>query len=117
MSIESYNSHNSILKLIDQADNLNVNKIIANLEKNQYSLKTALMMPMEEFIDRNQEKEFSISTYLEYTTEEELYGLFAVIDTKVWKLFKYIWEEKGALWNEKHLIPVINHIIEAEWEY
>lgn len=74
-------------------------------------------MPMEEFVERNEEKEFSVTTYLDYTAEEELYGVFLAIDTKVWKIFRYLWEDKGALWSEKHLFPIIKHMVDTNWDY
>eukprot|EP00344_Euplotes_crassus_P008114 CAMPEP_0196998688 /NCGR_PEP_ID=MMETSP1380-20130617/4023_1 /TAXON_ID=5936 /ORGANISM="Euplotes crassus, Strain CT5" /LENGTH=347 /DNA_ID=CAMNT_0042415353 /DNA_START=14 /DNA_END=1057 /DNA_ORIENTATION=- len=108
--------HNAILKLIEKTDSDNYETVIKNLDKNQYSLKTALMMPLEEYIEQNQSKETGVAVYQEYTPTEELYGIFLAIDTREWKIFRYLFEKRGSIWNEKHLIPIIRHMVDTEWE-
>ncbi|CAI2379351.1 unnamed protein product [Moneuplotes crassus] len=107
---------NSIIQLIEKANSENYEAVIDNLNKNQYSLKTGLMIPMEEFVRRNPEKEHRAATYLDYSAEDELYGVFKALETKQWKLFKYVFEKKGSIWNEKHLIPIIKYLIDIDWD-
>mmetsp|Transcript_16231 Transcript_16231/g.15953 ORF Transcript_16231/g.15953 Transcript_16231/m.15953 type:complete len:164 (+) Transcript_16231:595-1086(+) len=74
------------------------------------------MMPLEEYIEQNQSKETGVAVYQEYTPTEELYGIFLAIDTREWKIFRYLFEKRGSIWNEKHLIPIIRHMVDTEWE-
>jgi hypothetical protein len=107
---------NPILKLIDKVTEDNVMQVIKNIDLNQYSLKTALMIPIDEYADRNPDKEDMLEAYIDYTAEDELFGVSMAIDSKVWKMFKYLWEDKGALWGEKHLIPVVEVMAENLWD-
>lgn len=115
MSKESYNNHNEILKMLDRATPENEDKIISNLNKNQYSLKTALLMPIEEYAERNDSTKITVDVFLKYGPEEELYGLFIVIKRRSLKIFNYLWESRGTLWHEKHLIFVIREIADTAW--
>lgn len=107
---------NPILKLIDKVTEENVAQVIKNIDLNQYSLKTALMTPVDEYIERNPIKEVNSEVYIDYSAEDELFGVFLAIDSKVWKIFKYLWEDKGAIWGEKHLFPIVEHMTENLWD-
>lgn len=72
-------------------------------------------MPIEEYVDLHPDCKIVPETYLNYEAEEELYGVFLVIQSKNIEVFKFLWEDRGTLWSEKHLLPVIQHLISNEW--
>jgi hypothetical protein len=115
VSKESYINHNEILKMLDRATSQYEDAIISNLTANQYSLKTALMMPIEEYADRNNLSKVTVDIFLKYSPEEELYGLFIVIKRRSLKIFNYLWEDRGTLWHEKHLVFVIKELADSTW--
>lgn len=115
ISKETYAFHNEILKMLDRITDESEDTIIENLKMNQYALKTALMMPIEEYVERNPESKVSVETYLKYGADEELYGLYLVIKSKSMKIFKYLWEERGTLWAEKHIFLVVQAMAVNLW--
>jgi hypothetical protein len=89
---------NPILNLLEKANNVNVDKVIKNLKVNVYALKTALMCPIDIYVDNNEDCTVSPETYLKYSDYDECFGLFLVIKNQNSKAFKYLWEERGTLW-------------------
>lgn len=85
------------------------------LEDHHYALKTALMLPLEEYVKRNDIKKQELSLYGRYSPSEEIFGLLQIIKHKNMEIFEHLWETCGGLWNEDHLIPVISEMIRAGW--
>lgn len=112
---EGIKSSNLVIQLLEMLREDNSELVIENLKINMFALKTALMMPIEEYIDIHQDWKVSAQTYLNYTPFEELYGLMITIEKKNMKVFNFLWEERGTLWAEQHLIPVIEWIIKNDW--
>lgn len=84
--------------MLDKLSYTNTDTVVENLKINMYALKTALLMPIEEFVDRNPDCKIEVETYLKYSPQEELYGLFLVIEKKNTLVFSYLWEDRGTLW-------------------
>jgi hypothetical protein len=102
--------------MIDRATEENEGRIVKNFDLNQYSLKTALLMPVDEYMEQHNIKEVGLDIYEKYGPDEELYGIYLAIKRQSWKIFKYLWENKGALWHDKHLFLVIQCMVETRWE-
>lgn len=115
LSMDLTQKYNFVIQLLEMWAEDNWEKVVENLQINQFALKTALMMPIEEYVDIHQDWKIAAETYLNYSTYEELYGLFIAIEKKSTQVFSYLWEDKGTLWAEQHLIPVIESIIKNDW--
>lgn len=107
--------YNPILKMLDGLTEQNCSQVKENLKLNAYCLKTALMMPIDEFVDINPELTICCEAVKKYTAYEELYGLMIVIEKRNVTVFHYLWESRGSLWSEKHLLHVIEYLLRTEW--
>jgi len=105
--------HNYVIKLLEQANKDNEDEIIEELDIDRNSLKTALLMPPEQFIQQNP-GEITLNIYEKYGPNEDLYGLFLIIKKSI-ALFDYLWDENGILWTEDHLFPLLNELIKQQW--
>jgi len=115
ISRESYDNHNDILRMLDRITPEQEQKILKNINLNQYSLKTALLMPAEEYVERNSKKKVGPEIYTKYGADEELYGMYLVIKRRSIKIFKYLWEERGTLWSENHIKYVLRSMAHFSW--
>ena len=111
----TFNDYNPILQMLYKLADDNSTKIRENLRLNQYSLKTALMMPIDEYVDIHPDCKINWETYTKYTTHEELYGLMIVIKKRNSLVFSFLWDNKGSIWWVKHLLPIVECIIRNEW--
>jgi len=116
LSKEGLESLNSVLSMLEKLTDENSDKVIMNLKVNVYALKTALMTPIDIFVENHSDHKCELATYLKYTEYDELFGLFLVIKNKNTKVFKFLWEERGTLWSEKHLLPVVEEIVKYDWD-
>ena len=78
----TYSYRNPVLNLLDKVNNLNVEQVIKNLKVNVYALKTALMYPIDLYIENHSDTEIGPETYLRYSNYDECFGLFLVIKNK-----------------------------------
>lgn len=84
--------------MLSRVTDENASTVISNLEKNNYALKNALMMPIEEYVEQHPDASPTLETLNEYGAKEELFGLFIAIGRRNKDVFKYLWEEQGTLW-------------------
>ena len=96
---------NEILKVLANCKHESSSNVIETLEENQFTLKTALMAPLDD-------KE---APYHKYNSEDELFGVFLVVTNKNHEVFEYLWNTCGILWNESHLIPLIAEMVRVGW--
>lgn len=113
-TVDSYDG-NEILKLLRNCEKSKGATEIEFMKKNIFCLKTALMMPIQEFVELYPKYSIQMSTYLKYSVYEELYGLLLVIRKKNMPIFRFLWNDCGVLWGEDHFLPVLDELIDVCW--
>jgi len=115
-SVGSANTeYNEILELLRNSDKTKTAKCLRYLQEHQTWVKTALMMPIEEFAGVSPKNKIEMKSYLNYSPSEELYGLFLVIKNKNLKIFNHLWNELGFLWWHTHIIPLLKNLVHENW--
>lgn len=109
------NDMNEVISALMNCRDEDYAAVIQVLKNNQHALKTALLTPNKEFVVKNPKVKPDLSSYSKYSPTDELYGLFCVVKHKKMEVFEYLWEKCGMLWNEQHVIPLINEMIRAGW--
>lgn len=106
---------NEVLEMLKACDKSKTKHVIGKLKDNMYCLKTALMTPIHEFVDKYPKYRIEMETYMHYSPTDELYGLFLIIKNKNLKLFEFLWEECGTLWCQAHVIPLLKELVHSGW--
>lgn len=104
----------SLLTLLKKVTKSNQFATIDAIEAMKTSLKTALMMPPDEFDKNSNSSSQVMDVYQQYTAKEDLYGVFLIIN-KSQELFEYLWDEQGMIWSQSHLFPMLNELISKSW--
>lgn len=108
-------SSNEIIQMLKTCDKSKTRECLTKLKDHLYALKTALMIPIHEFIDKYPKNKVEMATYLNYSPTDELYGLFLVVKNKNLKLLEFLWEECGTLWSSAHFVPLVKELIQSKW--
>jgi len=108
-------SANEIIQMLKTCDKSKTKECLAKLRNHLYALKSALMTPIHEFVDKYPKNKVEMSTYLNYSPTDELYGLFLVVKNKNLKLLEFLWEECGTLWSAAHFVPLVRKLVNERW--